>query len=74
MHNNTKAINVFMLQFQIYDNHWFVSSQSGVSYWCNCKSDGLWNRSKRVQTPVVLFQDNYPWEMYEPHYPPPAMG
>ena len=37
------------------------------------KSDRLWNRSKRIRTPVVLLRslsDKYPWERYEPTYPP----
>ena len=40
------------------------------------KSDGLRNRSTRVRTPVALlrsFSRKYPWERYEPPYPP-AMG
>ena len=46
---------------------------SGVSLCCNGKSDGLRNRSKRVHTPVVLLHSlsgKYPWERYEPPYPP----
>ena len=27
---------------------------SGVFWWCNCKSDELRNRSKRLRTPVAL--------------------
>ena len=37
------------------------------------KSDGLRNRSKRVRTPVALSRSlsgKYPWERYEPPYPP----
>ena len=37
------------------------------------KAFGLWNRSKRVQTPLVLLRslsDIYPWVRYEPPYPP----
>ena len=33
----------------------------------------LQNHSKRVRTPVVLLRSlsgKYPWEMYEPLYPP----
>ena len=40
-----------------------------MSSWCN----GLRNRSKRVRTPVALLQSlsgKYPWERYEPPYPP----
>ena len=35
--------------------------------------DGLRNRCKRVRTPVTLLSllsDKYPWERYEPPYPP----
>ena len=45
----------------------------GVSSWCNGWSDGLQNRSKRVHTPVALLRSlsgKYPWERYEPPYPP----
>ena len=45
----------------------------GVSSGSNCLSDGLWNRSKRVRTPVTLLRSlshKYPWERYEPPYPP----
>ena len=34
---------------------------------------GLRNRSKRVRTPVALLRslsEKYPWERYEPPYPP----
>ena len=37
------------------------------------KSDGLRNRSTRVRTPVALLcslSGKYPWERYEPPYPP----
>ena len=37
--------------------------------WCN----GLRNRSTRVRTPVALLRSlsgKYPWETYEPPYPP----
>ena len=40
------------------------------SSWCNGKSDGLW---KRVHIPVALLRllsGKYPWERYEPPYPP----
>ena len=36
-------------------------------------SDGLRNRSTRVRTPVTLLRSlsgKYPWERYEPPYPP----
>ena len=45
----------------------------GVSSWCNGYSDGLWNRSTRVRTPVALLRSlsgKYPWERFEPPYPP----
>ena len=45
----------------------------GVSLWCNGFLDGLRNRCKPVRTPVALLQslsDKYPWERYEPPYPP----
>ena len=45
----------------------------GVSSWCNGVSDGLRNRSKRVRTLVTLLRSlsgKYPWERYEPPYPP----
>ena len=35
--------------------------------------DGLQNHSKQVHTPVALLRsllDKYPWERYEPPYPP----
>ena len=44
-----------------------------MSSWCNGESDGLRNRSKRVRTPVTLLRSlsgKYPWERYEPPYPP----
>ena len=37
------------------------------------KSDGLRNRSKRVQTSIALLRshsDKYPRERFEAHYPP----
>ena len=40
---------------------------------CNCYSDGLRDRSKRVRPPVALLRSlsgKYPWESYEPPYPP----
>ena len=46
---------------------------SRVSSWCNGLSGGMWNRSKRVQTPVALLRslsDKYLWERYEPPYSP----
>ena len=45
----------------------------GVSSWCNGKSDGLQNRSKRVRTPVALLRSlsgKYSYERYELPYPP----
>ena len=45
----------------------------GVSSWCNGYSDGLRNRNKRVRTLVALLRSlsgKYPWERYEPPYPP----
>ena len=45
----------------------------GVSSWCNGYSDGLRNRCTRVCTPVALLRSlsgKYPWERYEPPYPP----
>ena len=45
----------------------------GVSLWCNGKSDGLRDRRTRVRTPVALLRSlsgKYPWERYEPPYPP----
>ena len=36
-------------------------------------NDGLWNCSTRVRTPVALLRSlsgKYPWERYEPPYPP----
>ena len=47
--------------------------QQRVSSWCDGKSEGLRNRSKRVRTPVALLRSlsgKYPWERYEPPYPP----
>ena len=47
--------------------------KQGVSSWCNGYSDGLRNRSTRVRSPVVLLcslSGKYPWERYEPLYPP----
>ena len=44
----------------------------GVSSWCNGESDGLRNHSE-FHTPVALLHSlsgKYPWEMYEPPYPP----
>ena len=44
-----------------------------MSSWCNGESDGLLNRSKWVRTPVTLLRSlsgKYPWERYEPPYPP----
>ena len=44
---------------------------------CSCgvmvKAMGLWNHSKRVRTPVALLRSlsgKYPWERYDPPYPP----
>ena len=45
----------------------------GVFWLCYGQSDRLRNRCKRVRTLVVLFRslsDKYPWERYEPPYPP----
>ena len=50
-----------------------IPKYSGVSSWCNGKSDGLRNHTKQVHTPVTLLHslsDKYPWERYEPPYPP----
>ena len=44
-----------------------------VSLWCNGQNDGLWNCHWRVRIPDVLLfflSDIYPWERYEPTYPP----
>ena len=44
-----------------------------MSSWCNGERDGLRNRSKRVHIPVALLcplSGKYPWERYEPPYPP----
>ena len=44
-----------------------------MSLWCNGYSDELRNRSTRVRTPVALLcslSGKYPWERYEPPYPP----
>ena len=56
--------------------HWKTSIVLCL-YWIqwhdNLFSDGLWNRSKRVRTPVALLcslASKYPWERYEPPYPP----
>ena len=46
---------------------------TGMSSWFNGYNNRLQNRSKRVQTPVALLRslsDKYPWERYEPPYPP----
>ena len=50
-----------------------TQKNKGVSSWCNGSSDGRQNRSKRVRTPVALLRSlsgKYPWERYEPPYPP----
>ena len=50
-----------------------TSKDLGVSSWCNGQSDGLRNRSMRVRTPFALLRSlsgKYPWERYEPPYPP----
>ena len=50
-----------------------LNKTQGVFSWSNGKSDVLRNRSKRVRTPVALLSSNldkYPWERFEPPYPP----
>ena len=50
-----------------------TNANEEVLSWCNGESAGLWNRCKRVQTPVTLLHsllDKYSWERYEPLYPP----
>ena len=45
----------------------------GVSSWCDGLRDRLRNCSKRVRIPVALLRSlsgKYPWERYEPPYPP----
>ena len=70
---NTKRSNQFL---PIYLSIYLINNKrknEGVSSWCNDKSDGLQNRSKRVRTPVALLRSlsgKYPWESYEPSYPP----
>ena len=47
--------------------------QQGCPRGVMVKSDGLRNRSERVRTPVALLRSlsgKYPWERYEPPYPP----
>ena len=49
------------------------NEMGGVSSWRNGYSVGLRNRSTRVRTPVALLRSlsgKYPWERYEPPYPP----
>ena len=48
-------------------------NKSGVSSWCNGYSNGLRDRRTRFRTPVALLRSllgKYPWERYEPPYPP----
>ena len=48
-------------------------THTGVSLWSNGYSDGLWNHSTRVRISVALLcslSGKYPWERYEPPYPP----
>ena len=55
-----------------YSAHYY-SIFLGVSSCCNGLSDGLRNRRTRVRTPVTLLRSlsgKYPWERYEPPYPP----
>ena len=47
----------------------------GVSSWYNSKRVGLWNRSKRVRTPVAQLRslsDKNAWERYETPNPSSA--
>ena len=66
--------NLFLtLTIWVYGQSYVPSNVSGVSSWCNGYSDGLRNRSTRVCTPVALLRSlsgKYPWERYEPPYPP----
>ena len=55
----------------------YKDEQFMIRGWCPhgvmVKSDGLRDRSKRVQTPVALLRllsGKYPWERYEPPLPP----
>ena len=66
----TEALQI-CLQFTKVVNHF--KSREGVSSGSNGYSDGLWNRNKRVWTPVALLHslsNKYSWERYEPIYPP----
>ena len=52
---------------------WCKHIQLGVSSLCNGYKTGLRNHSVWVWTPVALLHslsDKYPWERYEPLYPP----
>ena len=64
-------LNTYKICFSVHVTHssvnftWFAE----VSSWC----DGLGNHSKRVRPPVALLRSlsgKYPWERYEPPYPP----
>ena len=55
--------------------HWIISlvRGGGCPRGVRVKANGLRDRSKRVRTPVALLRSlsgKYPWERYEPPYPP----
>ena len=56
-------IKYVLKQYLPLSNIKYSKIKSGVSSWCNGYSDGLSDRSKRVQTPVALLRslsDKYP--------------
>ena len=65
----TKSKNIFLLSFFFA----LLSTSKRGGGPRGVKSDGLQNRSTRVRTPLALLRSlsgKYPWERYEPPYPP----
>ena len=66
-------LNMYTFMYSYIAKGIIIQYIMGVSSWCNGQSDGLRNRSTRVRTPVGLLRSlsgKYPWERYEPSYPP----
>ena len=67
--DNDRVALYYLRTSELKYQHWIFSYTNNVDR----ISSGLRNRRKRVRTPVTLLRSlsgKYPWERYEPSYPP----
>ena len=65
---NASSVSILFLKTLL-----ILTKCEGVFWWGNSLNTRLWNRRKRVRTPIALIcllSDKYLWEKYEPPHPP----